>query len=156
MAIGTLAVLGMDDPTHRKRLEDWSNELNDLLISDQKKFVQALETYKSELEGFQHGSRFYNIKQLINAGTRHLARAGHFKEALQVFEMHRPLHSQDWLCPNREGIQLGIEGRLNAIAGDTKAARTILEQAQNEAENWLSKIKEAKKTTPRYPRGPPL
>jgi hypothetical protein len=155
MAIGTLAVLGMNDPTHRNRLEGWANELNDLLLSDQQKFVQALETYKSELEGFQHGSRFYNIKQLINAGTRHLARAGHFKEALQVFEMHRPLHSQDWLCPNREGIQLGIEGRLMAMGGDLKAARTVLEQAQTEANDWLRKIKEAKKTNPRPPRGPP-
>jgi hypothetical protein len=84
-----------------------------------------------------------------------LARAGHFKEALQVFEMHRPLHSQDWLCPNREGIQLGIEGRLMAMGGNLKAARTVLEQAQTEANDWLRKIKEAKKTNPRPPRGPP-
>jgi len=160
MSIGTLAVLGMNDPVHGKRLEQWANALNKLVVSDAQKFVQAIETYKSELDEFQHGSRFYNIKQLINAGTRHLARAGHFNEALQVFKMHRPLHSQDWLCPNREGIQLGIEGRLMALGGDLTAARSTLERAHKESVDWLSTIKKAKKTNPApkrgSQRGPPL
>ena len=154
MAIGTLAVLGLDDPAHRQRLEDWAGELNALLAEDPQAFVERIKVYSEELGAYAHGSRFYNIKQLINAGTRHLARAGHYKEALQVFQMHRPLHAQDWLCPNREGIQLGIEGRLLALDAQAPAAREALNKALGEASLWFQQISEAKKDPLQHPKGP--
>jgi len=154
MSIGTLAVLGLDDPTHRKRLHSWAERLSGLVGADPDGFVQAIENYQSELEAHEHGSRFYNIKQLINAGTRHLARAGHYTQALAVFRLHRPLHAQDWLCPNREGIQLGIEGRLLALSGDTAKARTRLLAAQSESIQWLERISQAKRSPTHRPKGP--
>ena len=155
MSIGKLAVLGLDDPEHRSRLEGWAETLNGVLKDDPDAFVAAIESYVKELETYTHGSRFYNIKQLINTGTRHLARAEHFDHALLVFKMHRPLHSQDWLCPNRMGIQLGIEGRLTALTGNQEEAKRLLLAAIKEAEDWLMKINHAKTQGPPGPPGPP-
>jgi hypothetical protein len=145
MSIGSLAVLGLDDAEHHRRLEAWAVELNALLQDDPDAFVHKLEGFKAILEAYSHGSRFYNVKQLINAGTRHLARAGHYKQALQVFSWHRPLHAQDWLCPNREGIQLGIEGRLHALLGEPAAARERLKESVREALIWFGWIAEGKR-----------
>lgn len=156
MSIGKLAVLGLDDPEHRSRLEGWAETLNGALKDDPDAFVEALESYIKELQAYSHGSRFYNIKQLINTGTRHLARAEHFEHALQVFKMHRPLHAQDWLCPNRLGIQLGIEGRLTALTGDYEEAERLLNAAIQESELWFAQIESSKRTGPPGPKGPPL
>lgn len=153
MSIGKLAVLGLDDPEHRNRLEGWSETLNGVLKDDPDTFVASIQSYRAELQSYTHGSRFYNIKQLINTGTRHLARAGHYEHALRVFKMHRPLHAQDWLCPNREGIQLGIEGRLAALSGNPDEAMRLLSAALEEAEEWFQKIQQAKTQGP--PPGPP-
>jgi hypothetical protein len=155
-SIGTLAVLGLDDAEHKARLERWAAHLNGLVDTNPSDFVQAITAYQSELEAYPHGSRFYNIKQLINAGTRHLARAGHYSQALELFQFHRPLHAQDWLCPNREGIQLGIEGRLLALMGEEQKARQTLEAARAESFQWLSKIRQAKRSPVAHPQGPAL
>ena len=158
MAIGKLAVLGLDDAEHRSRLEQWAETLNTLLGENPDGFVEAIEKYAEELSGYSHGSRFYNIKQLLNTGTRHLARAQHYPQALKVFQMHRPLHDQDWLCPNRLGIQLGIEGRLTALAGDHENAERLLREALSEGERWFGLVEDAKKrpfSTPQGPARPP-
>ena len=153
LSIGTLSVLGLNDDTHRARLEQWVAELNASALENPDGFVTKIKSYVEVFKSYKHGSRFYNIKQLINAGTRHLARTGHYREALTVFQLHRPLHKQDWLCPNREGIQLGIEGRLAALSGDQTTGQETLLLAIQESDSWLQRIAR-EKARPQSPQQP--
>jgi hypothetical protein len=59
-----------------------------------------------------HGSRFYSIKALRNAGVRQLARAGRLDLARQLWADTLPLHNQDWAAPNRAGVVSLIAARL--------------------------------------------
>jgi hypothetical protein len=140
MAIGTLQRLGLDDPEYRSRLDTWSNELNQSLSSGNPEALpEQIASIVEELNQYSHGSRFYNIKQVINSGVRQAAIGGHFGVALEIMQQHRPLHAQDWACPNRLGIQYGIEGRLQLLAGDESGVST-LRMAITEGERWLGLI----------------
>jgi len=142
MAIGTLQRLGLDDPQHRARLEAWASELNNSLVNGNHAALPGqISSIVDELNQYTHGSRFYNVKQAINSGVRQAAMAGSFSVALEIMRQHRPLHSQDWACPNRLGIQLGIEGRLQLLSGDPEGAST-LRSAIDEGERWLELIGE--------------
>ena len=143
MAIGTLDRLGLNDPVYRGRLAAWSEGLNQSLTDGNHEALPAqIASIVEELNQYTHGSRFYNVKQVINAGVRQAAIAGDFGVALEIMRQHRPLHSQDWACPNRLGIQLGIEGRLQLLAGDA-AGVTTLQSALTEGERWLGLIDRA-------------
>jgi len=157
LSIGSLSVLGLEDKEHHERLQDWVSEINTLTPEKPAEVVANIREHIDTFNGYKHGSRFYNIKQLINAGTRHLARNGHYAEALTVFQLHRPLHKQDWLCPNREAIQLGIEGKLAALAGNDILAREKLRLAIQESDVWLNRIarEKARPQKPRPPGRPP-
>jgi hypothetical protein len=142
MAIGSLEILGLDDPEHRASLDAWSEGLNQSLSANPEALPAQIASIVAELNQYSHGSRFYNVKQVINSGVRQAAIGGHFGVALEIMRQHRPLHAQDWACPNRLGIQLGIEGRLQLLAGDAGGVAT-LRSALTEGERWLGLIERA-------------
>lgn len=119
-AIGELSVLGLDDPKHRPWIDTTAKTL--ATTTD---VPAALALAAAELDKQPYGSRYYNIKQLRNAGVRQLARKGDWAGALTVLATNFPLHAQDWACPNREGILRAIEGRLKLLAGDPGAEDTL-------------------------------
>lgn len=120
-AIGTLSRLGTDDPKHLP----WLNEVAATMEASPPGGVPALVAARvAELDRFEGGIRYYAIKQLRNTAVRHLAHDGHYAEALAVLESNRPLHRQDWACPDREAILTAIEARLRLLAGDPTASAT--------------------------------
>jgi len=144
LAIGRLAKLGLDDAEHYAWLETLADKLDAALAADPKKVPPLIGVAAIWLDEREHGSRFYNIKQLRNDGARQLARAGEYALALEVLRGHYPLHAQDWACPNREGIALGLEGRLMALAGED-GAEAKLEEAVAAGDRWLADIAGAKR-----------
>ena len=159
-AIGTLQRLGLDDPSHRERLDSWADELDRALETNPDDIPAMIDRMVAELDAHGHGSRFYNIKQVRNEAVRQLARSGRPDLALAVLRTNRPLHHQDWACPNRDGILRSLEGRLEAESGDTPAARRTLDEAVRVASAFLRDIDAAEKAGPgkgpgkRPPRGP--
>ncbi len=120
-AIGTLSRLGTDDPEHLP----WLTEVAAALEAEPPGGVPALVALRAaELDRFNGGIRYYAIKQLRNTAMRHLARDGRHEEALAILAANRPLHNQDWACPDREAILTAIEARLRLLAGDSSAAAT--------------------------------
>ena len=81
-----------------------------------------------------------------------LARRGRYDLALSLVRDNFPLHDHDWACPNREGILLGLEGRLMALAGDP-GADAKLEQAVKAARAFLDEVARAP-GTPSAPHSP--
>ena len=111
-AIGSLERLGLDDVQWRERLEAEAAQLNAALASDPVKVVSRLRALIAEVDAMGHGSRFYSIKALRNAGVRQLARAGRLDLARQLWADTLPLHNQDWAAPNRAGVVSLIAARL--------------------------------------------
>ena len=148
MAIGRLERLDREDPEYRAWLEPWVSRLNTGL-EESGGVMPVLSDLVAAYDEMGHGSRYYNIKQARNEATRLLARAGRYAEALAVHRTHWPLHAQDFECPNREGILLGLEARLMLLAGD-EGSQARLDKALESAEIWLSKIREG--SQPRPPR----
>jgi len=142
MAIGKLVRLGLDDAAHAEWLRLESAALNQALIIDPSTVPGRLRKTTAALDAHGHGSRYYNIKAARNETVRHLARKRQFLVARDVLLTHRPLHHQDWACPNREGILLAIEGRLLASAGDARAAG-VLGRARQAAETFLTDVDRA-------------
>ena len=145
-AIGQLAVLGLEDPSHQAWL---SGALVRLNASKDEELPGEVRELIEELQRKPYGSRYYNIKQLRNEGVRVLARRGRYDLALSLLRDNFPLHDHDWACPNREGILLGLEGRLMALAGDP-GADAKLEQAVKAARSFLDEVSRA----PETPSGP--
>lgn len=161
-AIGTLLKLGLDDPAHRTRLEAWAGELDSAIAARPADVLSRVDTYTRELDAFGHGSRYYNIKQVRNEAVRQLARAGEPALAAQVLRRNRPLHHQDWSCPNREGILLSVEGRLLAEAGDLDRALQLLDASLQASDTFLRNVDASELAGPgkgpgkRPPTGPPM
>lgn len=159
-AIGTLQRLGMDDDAHRRQLDSWAAALNETLRSEPSRVPHEISGVVDTLDALGHGSRFYNIKQVRNEAVRQLARAGEPALALSVLRSNRPLHNQDWACPNRDGILRALEGRLQAEAGDTVVALRTLEGAVQVSSAFLRDVDAAERAGPgrgpgrQPPRGP--
>jgi len=141
-AIGTLERLGLDDEAHTAWLEEERVVMNKRWKDDPAAVVDDIQRLVKRLNQYAHGSRYYNIKQVRNAGVRQLARAGRPDLARLVLQTNRPLHHQDWACPNRAGILLALEGRLLAVAGD-EAAPTVLASAAAAARSFLDDVNRA-------------
>jgi hypothetical protein len=95
------------------------------------------------------------VKQARNEGVRVLANRGDYKGALAVLATNWPLHAQDWACPNREGILLGIEGRLRLLAGE-EDADAVLVRALEATRKFVRHTEERERRGPQGPpRGPP-
>jgi len=142
MAIGTLQRLGLDDEAHREWLRLEAAALNQALTIDPSTVAGRLQKTTAALDAHGHGSRYYNIKAARNAAVRQLAARRAFHAARDVLAMNRPLHHQDWACPNRDGILLAIEGRLLASAGDPEAG-AVLAKARASAEDFLRQVQAA-------------
>ncbi len=142
MAIGKLERLGLDDSAHAEWLRLESVALNQSLTIDPSTVPGRLRKTTETLDAHGHGSRYYNIKAARNEAVRMLARRHEFLVAREVLITNRPLHHQDWACPNRDGILLAIEGRLLASAGDSRAAR-VLGEARQAAEDFLAQVDKA-------------
>ena len=141
-AIGTLQKMGLDDADHRVWLDETATSLTTLLHDDPGKAVEAGREAVAWLDGHRHGSRFYNVKQARNELVRQLARAEQPALAASVLTDNRPLHHQDWACPNRAGILSAIEGRLLAEAGEVRA-EAVLERALQEGRDFLAEVDKA-------------
>jgi hypothetical protein len=159
-AIGTLQKLGMDDAEHRARLQGWAETLDARLAEAPDRVPAEVAGMVDVLDAYGHGSRFYNIKQVRNEAVRQLARAGRPELALAILRTNRPLHNQDWACPNRDGILRALEGRLQAEAGDTAGALRTLEEAVRVGSAFLRDVDAAERAGPgggpgkRPPAGP--
>ncbi len=161
-AIGTLQRLGLDDEAHRARLEGWASTLDKALAARPGDVPGKIDEYTRVIDAFGHGSRYYNIKQLRNDAVRQLARADRPDLALDVLRRNRPLHNQDWSCPNREGILLAVEGRLRAESGDLDRAIGVLEASMQASDTFLRDVDAAERAGPgkgpgkRPPTGPAI
>jgi len=144
-AIGRLWMMGDDDAAYVDWIEQLAERLNALADSDPAGFVEAIRTAVAALDKHTHGSRFYNIKQLRNAGVRVLASRGQHTEAAKLLADQRPLHNQDWACPNRAGILRAIEGRAALAGGDLSTAQAALTEASTLARAFLQEVAQAEK-----------
>ncbi len=135
-AIGSLSLLSLDDPAHRGWLTERATVLESLPSAEVPAAVNAMVAV---LDGYPHGSRYYNIKQVRNSTVRALASRGDYADARTVLTTNWPLHAQDWACPDRAAILRGIEGRLLIAARHPDASAT-LDQALAEAGPFLAHI----------------
>ncbi len=138
-AIGSLSRLGVDDSEHKPWLDATAAALEAAAPPDVPTKVAA---FTAELDRFPGGIRYYAIKQLKNTAVRHLARDGHYTEALAILSTNLPLHNQDWACPDRAAILAAIEARLRVLAHDPAAAATIT-RGLGEIDTFLAHAAEA-------------
>ena len=138
-AIARLEKLSLEEPRHRQWVEDTVGLFNGRMKESPGAMVSLIKSRVDQLNSFQHGSRYYNIKQMLNEGVRVLARAGHYRLARQILAMNFPLHHQDWECPNREGILVALDGRLAALQGD-KFAASRLAEARSLSDAFLKQV----------------
>ena len=154
MGIGTLMKLDVSDPDHNTWLTSYASRLSSAIQSSPKDAVDICQEAIEKLDAYDHGSRFYNVKQFRNGCTRQLARLGHYEEALSIFNGSFPLHHQDWACPNREGLLLVIVGRLEMSAGDLDSGTATLQRSIQSSKDFLEKTEQAEQgliTTPKPP-----
>ncbi len=135
-AIGTLSRLGTDDPDHLPWLEAAAASLN---AAEPEGVPVLVAKLAADLDTFPGGIKYYAIKQLRNTAVRHLARGGHYAEALEVLAANQPLHNQDWACPDRAAILVAMEARLRLLAGDPSAEATAA-RGLKEAELFLAHV----------------
>jgi hypothetical protein len=148
MAIGTLEKLGLSDPEHAAFLADRAVALNAALTTDPKTVRPLVVAMTERFDAMGHGSRYYNIKQVRSEAIRQLALAEEPGLALEILGDIRPLHNQDWACPNREGILLALEGRLLAESGRVDEAVARLDAAIDAAMAFLVDVDAAEKAGP--------
>lgn len=118
LAIGSLLKLDVTDPSHASWIESVVAKIEQ--SSSAEEILHHCQDGIAYLEAQAYGSKFYNIKQMRNACTRHLAKMSFYKEAHSVYQPNLALHHQDWACPNREGLVLAILGRLQISAPDSR------------------------------------
>ncbi len=153
-AIGSLAVLSLEDPTHRAWLDTSAARLEALPDAEARALLEELV---AKLDAEPYGSRYYNVKQARNAGVRALASRGAYREARTLLASSWPLHAQDWACPDRAAILRAIEGRLLLVERDP-GADAALDAALVEADRFLEHVAARDATGPRFPgpgAGPP-
>jgi hypothetical protein len=154
-AIGELMILGVNDQEYQHWLTPHlmtmktSADNNQPLIIEVKRLVDALN------EQYNHGSLFYNLKQIRNASVRQLARKGHFEEAYAAHQLNFPLHHQDWACPNRDGLLKALGGRLLAEANHKDADAELLSSIESSL-TFLEKVTLAEKGQINGPKPPRL
>jgi hypothetical protein len=148
-AIGSLSVLSVDEPNHRAWLEEKARALSGLAPTQ---VPGAVAELVAELDRHPWGSRYYNIKQARNAAIRALASQGASAQAREVLRASWPLHAQDWACPNRAGILLGIEARLLVLARDP-GADAALDAADAEIDTFLAHVAAMEAKGPVAPPG---
>ncbi|MFH1464021.1 MAG: hypothetical protein ABIO70_06530 [Pseudomonadota bacterium] len=141
-AIGRLERRGLEDPEHLAWLTAQADALNAALADNPGEALALGREAAAWLDQDPHDSRYYNVKQLRNALVRQLALAGQHDLALVALDDAWPLHNQDWACPNRAGILMAIQGRLQAEAGNPQAEAT-LEAAMRESRDFLRQVDEA-------------
>ena len=152
--IGSLMKLDYKDPEHSIWLTKQAALIVSAIPEDPKKAKEYCFQSMKHLDSYSYGSRFYNVKQMRNACTRQLARAGHFEEAQEIFQTSFPLHHQDWACPNREGLLLTISGRLYLQSGQIQKGQETLENAIQSGYNFLENVTQAEAGKLREPRPP--
>jgi len=141
-AIGELWTMGAKDTDYQRWLGVQSEQLKAQVAGDPDGVVATIRSAVAAVDRHTHGSRFYNIKQLRNAGVRALASRGHFTQARLLLADHRPLHNQDWACPNRAGILQAIEGRVALTAG-TDDAQALLHAASQASRAFTEDVNQA-------------
>lgn len=154
-AIGELMILGVNDQEYQQWLNPHlmamknSIEKNQPLLIELKRLMDALN------EQYNHGSLFYNTKQIRNAAVRQLARQGQFEEAYAAHQLNFPLHHQDWACPNRDGLLKALGGRLLAEANHKDADTELLSSIESSL-TFLEKVSLAEKGQINGPKPPRL
>jgi hypothetical protein len=139
-AIGQLERLSLEDQAWVATLTHLAEDLN---AQEPARVPASLEAAIQTLRlEHDHGSLYYNLKQLRNTGVRVLARKGEYARALEPLRAQRPLRRHDWACPDREAILTGLEGRLQLLAGDP-AAEATLGRALAESQAFLGRIARA-------------
>ena len=154
MGIGSLMELDHTDAAHRIWLLSKGREVLQHLSSAPQQSVSVCQKAISELDEYDHGSRFYNVKQFRNACVRQLARAEKFALAHSLFMQSFPLHHQDWACPNREGLLLAISGRLLIKSGQMEAGRAELQKSIEAGTTFLQQVSLAEQGKLNGPRPP--
>jgi hypothetical protein len=139
-AIGTLVKMGTDDAAWMAWLEERSAALQAAPEEQQR---AVLDDMLARVQAHSHASRYYNDKQLRNAGLRALAQSGRADAARELLAGVYPLHNQDWACPNREGILLALDGALALAAGQTETGRARLREALAQSQAFLKKVDQA-------------
>ena len=125
--------MGLDDPQHHAWLEELGNNLKTALLKDPNEALSICRKAIDTLDNYNHGSRFYNVKQLRNSCVRQLARSQNYSLAYELLEENFPLHHQDWACPNRAGILHAISGRLMLMETSDVQTNNTGEQKLNQA-----------------------
>lgn len=152
-AIGTLVKMGTDDAAWMAWLEERSAALQAGPAEQQR---ALLDDMLARVEAHTHASRYYNEKQLRNAGLRALAQSGRAAAARELLAGVYPLHNQDWACPNREGILMALDGALALSAGQTDEGRARLREALTQSVAFLEKVDQAARAgAGRGPGAPP-
>ena len=153
-AIGRLWMMGDDDEAYLAWLGALAEQITRLADTDPAGVVAAIRTAVGALNQHTHGSRFYNVKQLRNAGVRILASRGHYSESSMLLADNYPLHNQDWACPNRAGILRALEARVAMANNDLATAATALTEASDLSRAFLKEVAQAEQT-PGYGLKPP-
>lgn len=151
-AIGTLVKMGTDDAAWMAWLEERSAALQ---AGSEEQQRALLDDMLARVQAHSHASRYYNDKQLRNAGLRALAQSGRAAAARELLAGVYPLHNQDWACPNREGILLALDGALALAAGQTEAGRARLRESLAQSEAFLKKVDQAARAGGSRERGGP-
>jgi hypothetical protein len=136
-AIGTLERLSPDDAEWMAWLASQAGHLAGLAPAEVPAAIDEIEV--AIRSRYPFSSSYYNAKQVRDTAIRVLARQGHAYEAALALRGFRPLHNQDWACPDRPAILSAIEGRLLLLAGDAEA-QAVLERALSESDDFLARI----------------
>lgn len=147
-AIGSLWMMGADDRPYQAWLKTQARAWSTGGLAEVKASVAAVAAHT-------HGSRFYNAKQLRNAGVRMLAGRQDWAGALSLVADQRPLHHQDWACPNRDGILRILEGRLRLCSQDGDA-EAVVDDARARSLAFLDQVAKAERGEPVGVRPPPM
>ena len=144
-AIGRLWMMGDDDERYLAWVQRLAEQVEKLADSDPSSTVSAIREAVQAVNQHTHGSRFYNVKQLRNAGVRILASRGHYAEAAELLADQRPLHNQDWACPNRAGILKTLEARLALASNEPDSAAALLTEATRLSRAFLADVATAER-----------
>lgn len=142
-AIGTLVKMGTDDAAYQA----WLEERSTALAAAPNQTVALVRDMVRLIDAHTHGSRYYNVKQVRNAGVRQLALNGDYADARAILSDNWPLHNQDWACPNRAGILTALDGVLALAGGNHTEGQDQLRTALQQGEAFLAQVDEAARKT---------